>query len=248
MFPSLRAVLFCIASAGLAGFGSTAPAEPISVAVLENSPPMAYRDEQGQLTGFSVEIARAVCAEMAADCAFRPMVLGHVVDALASGEIDIAAVSLLDTPERRRRILFARPYFRSVTLWFARPGVQPGDPGVRVAAVKGSAQEAYSRQQGWYTVAVPTNGELGAPLAAGVAQAALIPMNTSFGLLRDPEFVRLGLDSTVMRAPELVGSASFGISPKRPELKEPVDRALEQIERNGAYERINSRFLPFRVR
>lgn len=246
MFPSLRALLFCIATAGAAGSGLAAT--PIKVAVLENSPPMSYRDDQGQLTGFSVEIARAICAEMAAECAFRTMVLGHVIDALANGEIDVAAVSLLDTPERRRRILFARPYFRSITLWFARPGVQPGDPGVRVAAVKGSAQEAYSRQQGWNTVAVPTNGELGAPLIAGVTQAALIPMNTSFGLLKDPEFARLGLSSTVMKATELVGSASFGISPRRPELKEAVDSALERIERNGIYERINSRFLPFRVR
>jgi ABC-type amino acid transport substrate-binding protein len=248
MFPSLRVLLICIATAGATGISDVASAAPLNVAVLENSPPMAYRDDRGQLTGFTVEIARAVCAEMAAECAFRTMVLGHVVDALASGEIDIAAVSLLDTPERRRRILFARPYFRSVTLWFARSGVQPGDPGIRVAAVKGSAQEAYSRQQGWNTVAVPTNGELPVPLAAGVAQAALVPMNTSFALLKDPEFTRLGLDSTVMKAPELVGSASFGISPKRPELKGPVDRALEQIELNGVYERINSRFLPFRVR
>jgi ABC-type amino acid transport substrate-binding protein len=209
---------------------------------------MAYRDEQGKLTGFSVEIARAVCAEMAAECSFRTMVLGHVIDALAGGEIDIAAVSLLDTPERRERILFARPYFRSVTLWFARSGVKPGDRGIRVAAVKGSAQEAYSRRQGWNTVAVPTNGELGAPLIAGVAQAALVPMNTSFALLKDPEFVRLGLDSTVMKASELVGAASFGINPRRRDLKEAVDRALEILERNGTYERINSRFLPFRVR
>lgn len=209
---------------------------------------MAYRDESGQLTGFSVEIARAVCAEMAAECTFRTMMLGHVIDALAGGEIDIAAASLLDTPERRQRILFARPYFRSVTLWFARPGVQPGAPGVRVAAVKGSAQEAYARRQGWTTIAVPTNGELGAPLIGGIAQAALIPMNTSIALLKNPEFVRLGLDSTVMKAAELIGAASFGISPRRPELKEAVDSALERIERNGIYERINSRFLPFRVR
>jgi ABC-type amino acid transport substrate-binding protein len=241
----LRPLLLCLAAACA---GAAAAAMPVRVAVIENAPPMAYRDGDGRLTGFSVEIARAVCTEMAAECEFRVMVLAHVVDALAGGEIDIAAASLLDTPERRQRILFARPYFRSISLWFARPGIEPGTPGIRVAVVKGSAQEAYARRERWTTVAVPTNAELGAPLIAGVAQAAIVPMNTSLNLQKDPEFAGLGLASSVIKAPELIGNASFGINPRRPDLKEAVDRALQAIERNGTYERINSRFLPFRVR
>jgi ABC-type amino acid transport substrate-binding protein len=30
-------------------------------------------------------------------------------------------------------------------------------------------------------------------------------------------------------------------------LKEQIDAALDRIKRNGTYDRINSRFLPFRV-
>lgn len=40
---------------------------------------------------------------------------------------------------------------------------------------------------------------------------------------------------------------SLGIAPRRPELKEQIDAALERIKRNGTYDRINSQFLPFRV-
>jgi ABC-type amino acid transport substrate-binding protein len=231
----------------LAGGTACAAEKALRIAILDNAPPMAYRDAQGQLTGFSVEIARAVCAEMATQCDFEVTVLERVIDTLASGEIDIAAVSLLDTPERRQRILFARPYLRSVSLWFARPGIEPGQPGLRVAVVKGSAQEAYARKQGWTTVGVPTNGQLGSPLVAGVAHAAIVPMNTSLSLQKDPDFQRLALRSTVLKVPELIGNASFGINPRRPELKEAVDSALERIKLNGTYERINTQFLPFRV-
>ena len=101
---------------------------------------MSYRKADGQLTGFSVEIARALCDEMQVRCEFRVTTLARVVDAVASGELDIGAVSLLDTPERRARILLAQSHSRSLSLWFARPGVAPGAPGVRVAVVKGSAQ------------------------------------------------------------------------------------------------------------
>ena len=215
--------------------------------MLDNAPPMAFRDADGRLTGFSVEVVRAVCAEMKVQCEFQVMVLDRVVDSLAGGEIDIAAVSLLDTPERRRRILFAQPHFRSITLWFAKPGVEPGQRGLRIAVVKGSAQEAYARKQNWDTVGAPTNGELGAPLLAGIAHAALVPMITSLHLQSGKEFQRLGLAATVMKVPELVGNASFGINPRRPELRTEVDDALDRIKRNGVYERINTRFLPFRV-
>jgi len=229
------------------GMAAHAADQPLKVAVLENSPPMSFHDDNGRLTGFSIEIARALCEEMQVQCEFHVILLGRLLDALAGGEFDIAAVSLLDTPERRQRILLAQPYFRSITLWFAKPGVEPGTPGLRVAVVKGSAQESYARKQGWETVAVQTNGELGAPLIAGVAQAAIVPMNTSLHLQKNADFQRLGLASTVMKVPELLGNASFGINPQRPELKVAVDDALERIKRNGVYERINTQFLPFRV-
>ena len=248
MSPRLRLTFACIVAALVLGvLPAHAAQQVLRVGVLDNSPPMAFRSADGQLTGFSIEIIRAVCDEMQVRCDLQVTTLERVVDSLAGGEIDIAAVSLLDTPERRRRILFAHPYFRSVTLWFARPGAEPGQRGLRVAVVKGSAQEAYARKQKWDTVGVPTSGDLGAPLLAGIAQAAIVPMNTSLHLQSSKEFQRLGLAATVMKVPELVGNASFGISPLRPELKAAVDDALERIKRNGVYERINTQFLPFRV-
>jgi ABC-type amino acid transport substrate-binding protein len=65
--------------------------------------------------------------------------------------------------------------------------------------------------------------------------------------MKKPEFQQLELKSSVMNEAELSGDASFGISPRRPELKEQIDAALERIKRNGTYDRINSQFLPFRV-
>ena len=249
MSPRLWNILASLIAAIYVAAATVAPsaADTLQVAVLENSPPMSFRDGDGRLTGFSVEVVQAVCAEMKVQCEFQAMVLDRVVDALADGEIDIAAVSLLDTPERRRRILLAQPHFRSITLWFARPGVEPGQRGLRVAVVKGSAQETYARKQNWDTVGVPTSGELGAPLIAGIAQAAIVPMNTSLHLQRNRDFRQLGLAATVMTVPALVGNASFGINPRRPDLKIAVDDALEHIKRNGVYERINTQFLPFRV-
>jgi ABC-type amino acid transport substrate-binding protein len=82
---------------------------------------------------------------------------------------------------------------------------------------------------------------------AGVAQAAIMPMSTAFNLQKNKSFQQLKLESTVMQVPELTGYASFGVNPRKPELKQSVDEALERIKRNGVYDRINTQFLPFRI-
>jgi ABC-type amino acid transport substrate-binding protein len=242
-------LLICCLMLPLCLLADRAWAEPstLRVAVLENSPPMSYRDASGKLTGFSAEIIRAVCEEMNARCEFQVSTLDRVIESLVQDEIDIAAVSLLDTPERRSKILFAKPYFRSISLWFASPGILPGHPNIRVAAVKGSAQERYAVQQNWLIVGVPTNGQLLEPLLAGVAQAAIMPMSTAFNLQKDKSFQQLKLESTVLQVPELSGYASFGVNPRKLELKQSIDNALERIKRNGVYDRINTQFLPFRI-
>ncbi|HEX6736101.1 MAG TPA: transporter substrate-binding domain-containing protein [Azonexus sp.] len=232
----------------LAG-AAPAAAEPmrLKVAVLDDAPPLGFRDSSGQLTGFSIGVMRALCAEMAAKCDFEVRRLEHLIDDLAAGHFDVAAVGLLNTPERRQRIGFSRPVYRSLTVLFSRSGAQPGQPGVRLSVFKGSAQERYVKAQGWDYIGAQTDLEILEQLRAGVTQACIVPLMTSLNLQGNPDFLKLGVQMNVLKVAELDSNAAFGISPKRPELKAPLDKALEKIKLNASYDRINSQFLPFRV-
>ena len=55
-------------------------APALRVAVLENSPPMSFRDGSGKLTGFSAEIIRAICEEMRARCELQYSTLDRVIE------------------------------------------------------------------------------------------------------------------------------------------------------------------------
>lgn len=234
--------LMCFMASDLA-----AQSDAIKVAVLDDSPPMAYRDANGGLTGFSNVLVKALCEEMKVTCEFHVTRLDFVVDDLMNGGVDMAAVGLLNTPDRRRKILFSSPFYRSVTLWYARPGVDPDQPGVRVSTFRGSAQERYAKARGWNTVSAKTDLQMIEQLSAGVTQGMLAPLMTSLNLQKNPQFLRLGLMPTAMKVSELEGDACFGINPQRPEIKSSLDAALETLRRNGTYDRINSQFLPFRV-
>ena len=224
-----------------------ASAQTIKVGVFDDAPPLAYRDDKGTLTGFTVAIAEALCAELKLRCELQVVRLETVIDDLAAGQIDVAAVGLLNTPERRKRIAFTKPVYRSTTLWFARPGIKLDAPGVRIAVFKGSAQERFAQAKGWQTVGAITDADIIDQLAAGVAQAGIAPLMSSFNLFRNPRFLKLGLSTQVFSTPELDTQASFGLNPRNLELKEALDRGLDTIKRNGVFDRINSQFLTLRV-
>ena len=217
----------------------------LRVAVLNHSPPMSYTDETGALTGFNVEIMRALCDVMAVRCMPVPVSLDRVVDAVAEGEFDFAAVSLLATPERRARVLMSKPYYRSLSVWFARPGVVPG--GALAGVVRGGVQARYIQARGWRSVALDTHAEVITALVQGKIEAALLPMSTAVALQQDPRMSAQGLASTVVQDPELAGDAALGVNPRDRALLDKLNDAIDEIKRDGRFDRINTRFIPFRL-
>lgn len=219
----------------------------LRVAVLDDAPPLAYRAGNGSLTGFANEIMRSLCADMQVTCEFVPVSLEHVVDELAAGQFDVAAIGLLATAERQQRILFTRPVYRSMTMFFAREGTKPGQKNVRLSVFKGSAQEGYARREGWDYVGAASEIDIVEQLEAGISRYCLVPLMTSVSLQRNPRFAALGLQAQLLPVSELSGDAAFGVAPGRRVVKDAIDQALERIKRNGVYDRINSQFLPLRV-
>jgi len=222
-------------------------AEKIRIGVLENSPPMSWREKDGEFMGYSIDMIKEVCDARSWECVFIPSSIQNSIEDLKSGRIDIAAMSLLATPERRKQILLARPYYTSISVWFARPGVNPGDEGVKVAVVNGSAQARFAKSQRWNVVEVNGHTELGPTVAGGKADGMLAPMMTVLGIRNDPTIQAMNLNVKTMKEPELTGQTSFGVSPLRPDLKKMLDSTLENLERSGIYDKINSRYVPFRV-
>ncbi|WP_321499068.1 transporter substrate-binding domain-containing protein [Breoghania sp.] len=60
----------------------------------DDFPPFAFRDPAGRLTGFNVDLARAICEELDAVCTLRIKPFDELVPALASGEGDAIIAGL----------------------------------------------------------------------------------------------------------------------------------------------------------
>ena len=230
----------------LACNGTVAGERVLKVAVLNHSPPMSYTDASGTLVGFNVEIMQALCDTMKVRCQAVPMPLDQVVDDVAAGNVDFAAVSLVATPARKARVAMTKPYYRSISVWFARPGVTPG--ALRAALVKGSVQARYAETQGWpEPLLVESHDTVVSMLADGRIAATLLPMPTALALQQDPRVQGLGLVTTVVHGAGLAGDVCLSVTPRDDALVGMLNRAIDQIKRDGRFDRINTRYIPFRL-
>jgi ABC-type amino acid transport substrate-binding protein len=215
------------------------------VALIAQSPPLSYTDEAGKFTGFNVEMAAELCTTMKIRCVQQPVALDKIVDLAAADKVDFAVVGFIATPERRARVLFSKDYYQSMSVWLAKPAVPVGHAGSTVVVSKGSAQAAHAQSMGWKTVEVGTTKEMLPLLASGGADAAVLPMLNALAMAQDKALLGAGFKSTVLKGPLVTGALHMVVSPKQTELLERLNTAIDQIKRDGRFERINSKFVPF---
>ncbi|BAY87340.1 glutamine ABC transporter, glutamine-binding protein GlnH [Calothrix parasitica NIES-267] len=100
----------------------------INVAVKDNFPPLAFRDESGNLQGLEIELARRLAKDLLATpdaddsekldqdklnklIKLKPVTNLQRLKAVTEGEVDIAIAKVTATPSRERIVNFSIPYY-----------------------------------------------------------------------------------------------------------------------------------------
>ncbi len=112
-------------------------------------PPFNFADQSGRLSGFNVDLAREICAELKieAKCQIQALPFDEIEKALESGGGEAAMAGIALEPQLRERFVSSRPYL-GIPARFARnlnAGID-GDTaaaldGKRVGVVKDTAHE-----------------------------------------------------------------------------------------------------------
>ncbi len=113
-------------------------------------PPFGFTQTDGTLTGFNVDLARAVCEELRMACTVQARRWDTILPAIETGDSDAAVASLVINQTNRARVDFTSPYYRTPARFVARNGVEI-EPGAKALAGKTigvearTAHEAYLR-------------------------------------------------------------------------------------------------------
>ncbi|MDY3768800.1 MAG: amino acid ABC transporter substrate-binding protein [Sphaerochaetaceae bacterium] len=79
----------------------------------DSYPPMGYRDENGEIVGFDIDVAREVCSRLGVELKTQPIDWSAKELELLTKNIDCIWNGFTVTEERKEKILFSEPYLKN---------------------------------------------------------------------------------------------------------------------------------------
>jgi polar amino acid transport system substrate-binding protein len=220
-------------------------------------PPFNYYDEDNSLTGFNVDIARAICLELDAACDIQVRPWTALLPSLAKGEAEAVIASHKITPNTLKLADFTDRYYYTPARFAGRRSMQRSDvtpealEGVKIAVPKGTAHEAYLRT-------FFRDSAIRVYESVELARDALLTGAVDL-LFDDGISLAFWLNGTASKAccefkggpfaePKFFGDG-IGIAIKRDDkqLKTMINTALKRLRESGRYEELLLRYFPLRV-
>lgn len=221
-------------------------------------PPLEYKNQDGSLTGFGVDIADALCAEIKAKCVWVESSWDGMIPGLLARKFDAIASSMTVTPKRQTQIAFTDKVSNAPARLVIKRGsdLQPtveSLKGKRVGVEQGSTQEAFAKavwgSKGVDVLSYQNQDQVYADLVVGRLDASLQgAIQASHGFLDTPRGKDYQFAGGNLEHPEFFGVGDgIGLRKDDVELREDLNKALATILANGTYKHINDKYFDFDV-
>ncbi|MBD8553570.1 ABC transporter substrate-binding protein [Rhizobium sp. CFBP 8762] len=217
-------------------------------------PPFNFMAADGTLQGLDVDIAKALCAEMKANCAIVAQDWDGMIPALTAGKFDAIIASMSITEERKQKIDFTNRYYKTpLAIAVLKEGGPTGTAvaelegktiGAQAATIQANTAEDIYGKAGVEVKLYPTQEEAAADLENGRIDA----------LMSDKFVITDWLNTTGKDCCKLLGDVAgtdtdVGIGLRKGDnvLKERFNTAIEAIVKNGTYKTIVAKYFPFDI-
>lgn len=218
----------------------------------DNYPPFHFAGPDGALTGFSVELARAVCEKLGWTCTIQPRRFDTLLDSLGEGRGDVLAAAMNLTPAIRERFAASHLYFRAPARFVTTRGntraALDGESlhGRRVAVVSGTAHQAFLDKLMPFVQRRETSNLNAAVAALRSGDAEYVfGDGTALALLIAASGGELAFSGGPYLESRYFGEGvAFLLRKDDPALKRAIDYALQRLWDDGSYSRLYLRFFP----
>ncbi|MGH6947732.1 MAG: ABC transporter substrate-binding protein [Kiloniellales bacterium] len=219
-------------------------------------PPFNYVNANGNLAGFDVDIANALCTAAKLECEFVIQDWDGIIPGLLAKKYDAIVASMSITEERKRKVDFTKKYYHMASKFVAKKGstfefTPQGLSGKSVAVQRGTLHERLLRDTfpGVSLKLFDTQDEANSSLAAGHADlvmASAVMLLEGFLKTRDgADFEFVGPN---WRDARYHGrGVAIAVRKTDSELRETLNQAIDQIRADGTYQWINDEYFPFDI-
>ena len=256
---AIRRVTLAVSAAAMALVlsGATSQAQTALKIGTEGAyPPFNNLTADGQLVGFDIDIANALCEEMKVTCEFVTQDWDGIIPALQAGKFDAIIASMSITPERAEKVDFTGKYYNTPPA-IAAPkdstltGVSKEDLAGKVIGVQGSTTH-FNYSTATYTdsevKSYPTAQEYQLDLANGRLDAVNDDISVLEEWLSTPDGECCKLIGPIESVDAIHGpGAGIAVRKGETELRDKLDAAIKAIRANGKYKEINDKYFSFDV-
>ncbi|WP_171883372.1 MULTISPECIES: transporter substrate-binding domain-containing protein [Mesorhizobium] len=219
-------------------------------------PPFNFLDGSGKLSGFHIDLARAICAELGIidKCQIQALPWAELEGALEKGEGEAIIAGIAATPQARQTYAFSRSYLQFPSRFIMPKGKALTEPvfdklhGKRVGVIAGSAHERMLRDYFNTVQVVSFDGPeaLYADLKAGKIDAAFGDgMRFAFWLGGSHAAGCCRFAGGPYLAPEYLGTGmAIATRADNPALAAAIDYALQEISMKGTFAEFYLRYFP----
>ncbi len=245
-------------SAAAIALGLMTPAfaqNALRVGVEGNYPPFSQIAPDGKLSGFDIDIANALCAEMKVPCTLVQQEWDGMIPALNARKFDMIVASMTITEERRKAVDFTDAYYDVPSRWVARKGAfSEATPaslkGKKIIVLRNSPRAKFVQDnfKASEVLLVAKETEVYLELAAGrgdIGFGSSVVSGEAF--LKKPE----GANFQQVGAPVQVGATGggVGIAIRKDDaaLRDRLNAALKAIRANGTYKKLADKYFDFDI-
>jgi polar amino acid transport system substrate-binding protein len=220
----------------------------------DDYPPLDFALADGSLSGFNVDIARAICEELHIGCTIQARRWDTLIDSLETGKGDAVIASISANAAARARIDFTQPYYQTPARFATRKDSPLTDAtpdalaGKTVGVVAGSAHQSYLAT--FFPRATPKTypsfAALHDALKAGAIDAAFADgLSLAVWLAGESSG-----DCCVFKGGPYTESRFFGegvgiaVRKEDADLRRAMDWALARLSARGVYAEIYLKYFP----
>jgi arginine/ornithine transport system substrate-binding protein len=233
-----------------------ASAQALGICVEGAYPPFSETSPDGEIVGFDIDIANALCAEMGEDCELVKVDWDGIIPALLEHKCDAIVASMSITPEREQVIDFSEKYYQTPARFLAAEdsGLEPtpeGMAGKLVGVQRGTTHHNFMEGEFPDTELqlYATQDEAYLDLVAGRLDAVMgDSVAMSEGFLKTEQGEGYTFIGEPYAIPKYHGTgAGIGVRQEDTELRDRFSEAIEAIRADGTYDEIMSRYFDFDV-
>lgn len=245
------------APAAPAAAPAPAPAEmpELKVAIDPTYEPFTFKTADGKPTGFDVDIAEALCAEMKRKCVYVEQVWDSMIPGLQAKKYDVIISSMSITDERKQAVDFSDKYYATPSRIVVKEGTAYTDPaslkGKNIGVLKGSTQEKYAMGElepaGVNVVPYEAQDQVYLDIKSGRLDGTVADqVEVNGGFLRKDEGKGYGFVGPVLDDIKYFGYG-VGVALRKGEddLRNQLNAAIAAIRGNGVYETVAKKYFDF---